>query len=303
MTSHTDGSDRGRRLGWYGAIALGVVLVLAIALLMRNAPSPHTEGPSREPRIVSLAPSVTEMLFALDRQGAIVGVTDHCDYPPAAKDIERVGGLGGPNIETLLSMRPDLVITTGLERSDLAEAIRQSGIRLLDVRIKSFQDLFDAFVRVGEEVGRGPRAREIVAALQKELEAVAAQHAHTPPEERPTVFVELWHDPISTAGRTSFVNEVIERAGGVNVARDVDQPYPHINPEKVIEWDPDVILLCYMTEPGDMDEQMSDRIGWADIRAVKEKRIVCDIPSSLLLRPGPRLVDGVKALSERLYER
>ena len=253
-------------------------------------------------RIVSLAPSVTEILFDLAMGDSLVGATDHCDYPPEAVSIERVGGFGAPNVEKLLALRPDLVIAAGLEREEVAEVLRRSGIRVLDVQIRNFEELFDAIRQIGEAVDRSQQAEGVVARMRAELEAVAAQNGTTPRRQRPKVFVEIGDHPLMTAGGTSFLDDLIVRAGGVNVAHEISQAYPSINPEKVIEWNPDIILVAQMGRPGDAAVQLSRRIGWADISAVKNGRVIDDINPDLLFRPGPRLIDGVKALAVRLHK-
>ena len=233
---------------------------------------------------------------------SLVGATDHCDYPPEAKRIERVGGFGTPNVEKLLALSPDLVIAAGLEREEVAEVLRRSGIRVLDVRIRNFEELFDAIRQIGEAVDRSQQAEGVVARMRAELEAVTAQNGTTPRGQRPKVFVEIGDHPLMTAGGTSFLDDLIARAGGVNVAHEISQAYTSINPEKVIEWNPDIIIVAQMGRPGDAAVQLSRRIGWADISAVKNGRVIDDIHPDLLFRPGPRLIDGVKALAVRLHK-
>ena len=160
-------------------------------------------------RIVSLAPSVTEILFALAMGDSLVGATDHCDYPPEAVSIERVGGFGTPNVEKLLALSPDLVIAAGLEREEVAEVLRRSGIRVLDVRIRNFEELFDAIRQIGEAVDRSQQAEGVVARMRAELEAVTAQNGTTPRRQRPKVFVEIGDHPLMTAGGTSFLDDLI----------------------------------------------------------------------------------------------
>ena len=263
-------------------------------------------GPPREPpghklRIVSLAPSVTEMLFSLGVGDTLVGVTDYCDYPPEAKRIECVGEFGKPNVERLLAVAPDLVLAAGLERHDLVHALGESGIHVHDIKIRNIKEMFLGLQEIGQAVGESERAAEVVAGMQAELAAIAALHRDTPLAQRPRVFVEIWDHPLTTAGGTSFLDDVIRRAGGVNVAHDVADAYVHVSPEKVIEWNPDVILATQMTQTGDRTEGFSRRIGWADISAVKNRRIISDIPADFLFRPGPRLIEGVKALAQRLH--
>lgn len=253
-------------------------------------------------RIVSLSPSATEILFALGAGDCVVGATTYCNYPAAAQRIERVGGFGAPSVEKVLSLKPDLVLAAGFERRDTVKALEGSGIRVVDVQAKSFEELFAAILRTGRAANRARQAEELVAKLRAELAALARQRAAAPSRRAPRVFVEIWDSPLTTVGQGSFVDDVVTHAGGVNVARDLSQPHPRVNPEKVIQWDPEVILVAHMARPRQSTAGYAGRIGWAGISAVKQGRIIDDIPTDLLLRPGPRLIDGVKALAARLHD-
>jgi iron complex transport system substrate-binding protein len=137
--------------------------------------------------------------------------------------------------------------------------------------------------------------------MQAELRAVVEQSRKTPEGSAPRVFIELWDDPLTTAGGSSFLDDVVSRAGGVNVAHGLSQPHPRVSAEQVIEWNPDVIVVAHMARGGNAAAQMAQRIGWSDIAAVRKGRIIRDMPPDLILRPGPRLIDGVKVLAQRLY--
>ena len=129
--------------------------------------------------------------------------------------------------------------------------LRQSDIRVLDVRIRNFEELFDAIRQIGEAVDRFQQAEGVVAQMRAELETIKAQNGTMPHGQRPKVFVEIGDHPLMTAGGDSFLDDLIVRAGGVNAAHEISQAYPSINPEKVIEWDPDIILVTQMGRPGD----------------------------------------------------
>jgi len=284
---------------------LRVILVIvtasaAAALALFHGPRQPLPQPPGKLRIISLAPNVTEILFALDLGDQIVGVTDQCNYPPAAKEIERVSGFGTPNVEKLLALGPDMVIACGLEKPELADVLRQAGIRVVTVEIKRFAELFDAIGQIGEATGRLPKARELVAHMQAELGAVAARVGRIDDARRPRVFIEIEQGPLMTAGAGSFLDELVTRAGGRNVAREISSAYPRIDPEKVIAWDPDVILVAHGDRPGEAAERLAQRIGWSNLTAVRQRRVIDDVDADLLFRPGPRLVDGVKALAARL---
>lgn len=287
---------------WY-VIGAAIAALLAAILLLCGRWAPDNDASRGDLRIVSLSPNMTEMLFALNLQGSIVGVSNSCDYPPEAKNIESVGGFGVPSIEKLLALKPDLVITADFERADDAKILRKSGIEVLELKINSFQEMFGAMREIGRVTKKLRQAEEIITAMQKELEDVTRQYSGIVHEQLPRVFVEVWYDPITTTGATSFIDEVITRAGGINVAGEINQTYPHINPEKVIEWNPDVIIICYMVQKGlNPASQISSRIGWAEISAVKNGRIIDDIPGDSILRPGPRLIEGVKILAQHLHK-
>jgi len=276
--------------------------VAAFALFRgSHQPAPH---PPCKLRIVSLAPSVTEILFALDLGDHIVGVTDQCNYPPAAKEIERVSGFGAPNVEKLLALSPDIVVACGLERPEFSEVLRQTGIQVVNVQetgfIAGFPQLFAAIGQIGEATGRSAEARKLIAGMQAELDAVAARIGRIDDARRPRVFVEIEQSPLMTAGAGSFLDDLIIRAGGRNAAHEINNAYARIDPEKVIAWNPEVILVAHGDHAGEAAERLSRHIGWSGVAAVRDRRIIDDIDADLLFRPGPRLVDGVKALAERL---
>ena len=286
-------------------IAYVILALLGAALfavpIMRSQWVPDQITHDGTLRIVSLSPSVTEMLFALSRGDSVVGVTEFCNYPAEAKKIERIGGFGAPNIERLLALSPHWLIGTGLERHEATEVLRRSGTQILWVKTGSFPEVFQAMREIGRAVERTQQAEQLVSAMQAELDVIEKRHGDTPDNERPRVFVEIWNDPLTTAGGGSFMDELITLAGGVNVAHEIDAGYPTINPENVVEWDPEVILLGYMTQE-QTSQSLADRIGWSEIEAVRSGRIISDIPSDLLLRPGPRLIEGVRLLSQRLHD-
>lgn len=293
-----------RRVAWAcGMLVLAACLAGGAVLRFQNpCQTPPTGPKDRGLRIVSLAPSVTEMLFILEVGPSVVGATDYCDYPPEAKRIERVGGFGKPSVEKLLAMAPDLVVAAGMERSEVLPLLRDSGVQTLDVKIHNIKEMFEALRRIGDAIGKRPRADDAIASMQTELERAVSPQDNARPGPPPRVFVELWDDPLTTAGRTSFLDDVIARAGGVNVAHELTEPHLRINPEQVIAWNPDVIVIAHMKRGAGTAAQIADRIGWSDMTAVKNGNVFCDIPTDLILRPGPRLVEGVKLLAQRLRE-
>ncbi|RKY24055.1 MAG: cobalamin-binding protein, partial [Planctomycetota bacterium] len=178
----------------------------------------------------------------------------------------------------------------------------QAGIKVLQLKIGNIQEMFDALEKIGSATGQSQQAEKVLAMMRTALRAAEKLREDIPANQRRRVFVEISNDPIITAGAGSFVDELITRAGGVNVAGGLSQAYPIINPEMVIEWNPDVIIICYMSQGGQGAGALARRIGWGDITAVRQGRIIRDISNDLLLRPGPRLIEGVEVLARRLYK-
>jgi iron complex transport system substrate-binding protein len=281
-----------------------VLVAAAAAYAFYRGPrfAPPTPG---KMRIVSLAPNVTEILFALGLGDNIIGATDQCNYPPAARSIPRVSGFGTPNIENLIALSPDLVISCGLEKPEVLNMLQQSGIRAVNVQpsgfIASFPELYDAIRKVGDVTGRADEARAVVAKMQSELDAVAARMSKIDEAKRTQVFVEIEASPLMTAGAGSFIDDMITRAGGRNVAHEIHDAYPRIDPEQVIAWNPELILVAHGGAPGEAAKRLTEHIGWSNVAAVRRRRIIDDIDPDLLFRPGPRLPDGVKVLAEKMH--
>lgn len=256
--------------------------------------------PAEKHRIVSLGPFVTEILFAIGADKQLVGVTDCCDYPPAAKKITCIGTFNSPSVEKILSLKPTLVIGSSMATPEFTAAMKAADVRVLETYQNSFMEVFDSIRAIGAATGRNTEADRLAAAMQTELATITSRYSRLPGQSGPRVFIEVCGDPLTTAGAMSFLQDVVTRAGGVNAAKDITQMYPTVNPEKVVEWDPEVIVLCYMTPPGQAEMRIANRIGWSKISAVKSHRVITDIPPDLLLRPGPRLLEAVSMLEQRL---
>jgi iron complex transport system substrate-binding protein len=287
---------------WILLAAAPLTAMAALWLLTEGAAPRPAEG-AQALRIVSLAPSATEMLFTLGLGESVVGVTDRCDFPPAAKRIDCVGEFGAPHVETLLALRPDLVVATNFRDKETPVMLRRAGPAVLELKIGTFGELYAAFAALGRATGTEQRAEKVVTDMRRDLAAIAKRYETIPPSRRPRVYVEIWGDPLITVGRSSFLHELITLAGGVNVAGALEIPYPSISPETIPAWNPDVILLFYEIPGADASPaaQVAGRIGWSEISAVRTGRIFASLPRDILQRPGPRLLEGVRALATLLH--
>lgn len=271
-------------------------IICALGILLHCAFAWAYEGP----RYVSLAPATTEILFSLGLDNEIVGVSSYCNYPATARTKERIGSFSQPNIEKILSLKPDIVFLTGLEQNPAVHELRRLGVRVVISDPATFDELLSSIREIGSLTGKQGDAEALVASMQATLEEVRRALNRVVAEKRVKVFIELWHEPLMTAGKGSIVDEALTLAGGVNIASDTSRPYSIFSPEAVIKRNPDCILFTYM-DGSTPDTRMKRRAGWDSIAAVRAGRLINDIDPDIILRPSPRLAAGIRQLHHKLY--
>jgi iron complex transport system substrate-binding protein len=257
-------------------------------------------APKSKPRYISLAPSTTEILFALGLDDEIVGVSSFCNYPLKAQAKEKVGTFSQPNIEKILSLKPDIIFSAGLEQVPVITKLKQLNLKVCVSDPSSLKELFDSIREIGRLVDRENQALALTKRMKMDIEEINSKVKPIPEEKKPKVFVEIWHSPLMTAGRGSFIDELIKLAGGINIAYDTQRPYSYFSPEQVIKRNPDCIILGYMDKKNPL-EAIRGRFSWNNISAVKHQRVYNDINPDLFLRAGPRLAEGLKEIHKRLY--
>ena len=248
-------------------------------------------------RIVSLAPAATEILFALGLDEEIVGVSLNCDYPLQARSKEKVGTFSRPDAERILRLKPDVVFGTGLEQAPAVNALRRLKVRVVVSDPADLNGLYDSIREIGRLTGREREATALVKQMKRRVDHVAARTRDVLPARRPKVFVEVWHTPLMTAGKGSFVDELVRLAGGVNIASGAPRPYSLFTAEEVLRGRPDCVILTYQGG----DDRVLNRLGWGQVPAVLNRRVYGDIDPDLILRPGPRVVDGLEQIQKRLF--
>jgi iron complex transport system substrate-binding protein len=253
-------------------------------------------------RIVSLAPSNTEILYAVGARDSLVGVTEYCDYPSAALEVDKIGGFSAKTIsvETIVSLEPDLVLAYGDRQQTVIEALEQVNILVYSLAPSSFEDVFINIQAVGKMTGRESEAAQVVTGMQERIAAVNEKVAVIPADERLAVFWEVFDEPLMTAGPATFTGQMIELAGGTNIFDDVAEDYPQISAEEVIARNPAAILGSDTHGDKLTPEQVAARPGWDQIDAVKDGRIHL-IDGSIVSRAGPRLAEAVEAIARVLY--
>ncbi|MDD5568755.1 MAG: cobalamin-binding protein [Candidatus Omnitrophica bacterium] len=253
-----------------------------------------------KPRYISLAPSTTEILFALGLSDNIVGVSSYCNYPAETKNREKIGDFSHPNIEKIIFLKPDYIFCTGLEQAPVIEELRRLKFNVYVADPSGIEGLLKTIQNIGAITHKEEEAQALIGMMKADIEIIRRRASSVPPERKVKVFVEIWHDPLMTAGSGSFVDEMITLAGGINVAHDVPRPYCYFSAEKVISLNPDVIIMTYMDKQPPL-KLVESRFGWGEIEAVKNKQVFNDIDPDELLRPGPRITEGLKRIQDKLY--
>lgn len=285
----------GRSAAWR-ALACAPFVAPFVALLVallpacdRRAARPSGSVPQR---IVSLAPSCTETLIALGAAARLVGISDYCPELPAGGTAVRVGGLENLNVEALVGLAPDLVLTVQASDDRGLAALARLGVAVRGSNPQSIAAMVAEVEALAELVGAAERGRELAASLRARLEVVAKEVAARP--ARPRVYVEV-DEGCWTIGRASFVHEALVWAGGDNLFADVAQSYFQASQEELIGRAPDVVVLLHP-----IGRPLAERPEIAALAAFRAGRVVADLDRDALLRSSPRLVDGIEALARRL---
>lgn len=257
------------------AILPAALLALCLTSCAENKTQDH-------PRIVSLSPAMTEILFSIGAGDKLVGVTTFCDFPEAARKITKVGDFSHPSIERIIGLKPDLVVVNLPEQSRVKRELDKLKIRTFVSSPASLSGLYAELSALGAELDLQNAADSLVAYMETSLKAGVC----SAPKR---IYVEISPRPLVTIGSATFLNDLIEMAGGVNIFDDLEKEYPVVGQEAVITRDPEIIIVLH-------PEDITGRTGWQDIRAIKDGRVHADLDPDHLMRPGPRLVRGFERL-------
>ncbi len=246
-------------------------------------------------RIISLAPSVTEVLYLLKADDCLIGVTTDCDWPADVQRKPKIGSLLNPNYETILAARPDLIIasTAGNDRAAVYK-LADLGLPVYVTAPRSVEGIFDATSAIGRITDHEADGDRLVAQMKTRLQEVKRRLAGLPPTR---AFFVTWFDPLLTPGRRTFENDVLALAGVVSISSGTDEYYPRYSLEQVVAQDPDVILTVFHS--GKPLPDLSRIAGWRALRAVKQGRVY--VLDEALQHPSPRFVDGVEELAGKLH--
>lgn len=300
---------------------LAVVLVVLTILASACAPDAPTAAPTPAPisitdglgrtitldqpaqRIASLAPSNTEILFALGAGERVVARDTFSDYPEAAKQIPDIGGgFGTIDTEVLVAQQPDLVLAAEANPVENVQQLEGLGLKVFYLNNpKELEGLYTNLQLVAQMIGQEEQAETLIADLQSRVAAVDAQIAKT--DSKPLVFYELDATDLNapwTSGPGTFIDLLIARAGGTNMGGVLKEQWAQISVEEIIIQNPQIIVLGDYTLGGIKPEDVYSRPGWASVEAVKNQ-MVYPFDDNLVSRPGPRLVDGLEGLAKLIH--
>jgi len=283
---------------------LCVALVAAVAMAgavravaLTDEAGREVRVPDRSQRIVSLAPSITEILFALGAGGRVVGVTQYSNYPAEAARLPKVGSYINLSLEKILALRPDLVI--GIRDGNpkaIIDRLAELGVPCYIVDPQSLDGVVTTVRNIGRAVGREQAADQIAAQMASRIREVERRVAGL---ATPRVFYQIGVEPIVSAGQGTFPNILIETAGGKNIAADM-AAYPQLNVEQVLVARPEIIIVTSMTREYDFERVRAFWGRWPGLPAVAAARIYV-VDSDLMDRPSPRIVEGLETLARLIH--
>lgn len=254
--------------------------------------------PGNPRRVISLAPSITEMVFAVDRGDRLAGVTEFSDYPYDARQIQSVGSYVSLDLEKIVSLNPDLCIA--IKDGNPLSVIKRLGeldIPVYAVDPRDMDSVIGALRDIGILLGAEKQAGRVIADMKERMDKVRGKISGT--SQRPGVFFQIGADPVVSAGSDTFIHELITMAGGRNLASG-HKGYPRFSTEEVLALDPEIIIVTSMNRQGAFDRVVEKWKRWNDLAAAENDRIYL-VESDLVDRPSPRLIKGLEELARLIH--
>lgn len=243
-------------------------------------------------RAISLAPNLTENIFAVGAGDKLVGVTTFCDYPTEAKDIQKIGDTLNPNMESIIALKPQIVfVSTASQMEAFTKTLEQNGIAVFVTNPNNLEGILRNLRQLGDIFGTGDRAEKLVQDIRFRLDAIRAKLNEAAPVQ---VFVQISKEPLFTAGKESFVTEIIEHAGAASVTRDLPTAYPRLSKETALALNPEAIVISSGAGNEDPNEVFRDSA------AVKNGKVI-KVKADLITRPSPRIIEGLEQMAKDLH--
>jgi len=245
-------------------------------------------------RIVSLAPAVTEILFALGLDQQIVGVSDFCDYPEQANNKKKMGGYDSPNAEAIASEKPDIVFISAGVQEELIQQLEKFGITVVALEADTLEQVMKNIEMAGLLTGKEKEAEQITAEMKTKIAEISAKVEGLP---KPKVFFEVWDDPLMSAGSQSFIHNMLEAAGGSNIAAVKSERYYTYSVEQLLKENPEVYII---NNHSHTPEDIKNRTGYQALNAVQNDRVYA-IEDDLISRAGPRVILGLEQIARAIH--
>lgn len=272
------------------------LFAVSLIILTAHASFAHAAATPYPQRIVSLAPSVTESLFALGFGNRIVGVTTYCDYPAEAQKLPKIGGFINPSLEVIAAQRPDLVIGVNDSNHPVkAREMERLGLKVVLVSVNSVDDILNSIKSIAYMIGSPETGDKLVAKIRQQFDGVQKRVAPAP---RRRTLLAVGLRPLVAVGGRNFLNELITLAGGENISGNAAQPWLNLPDEYVVAKAPQVII-----EAGMGSDRGRVARNWSDLKsipAVQEHRVYV-YPSDKILRPGPRIGEGLEEVARLVH--
>jgi len=254
--------------------------------------------PENPQRIISLAPNITEIIFALNSENRLKGVTLHCDFPVEAKLLPKIGSYVGLDLEKIVSLKPDLCIAIkDGNPKNVIDRLESFGIPVYAVDPRNLDSVMETILSIGSLLGAEEKADILVNNMRFRIRHVVELVAAT--SHKPRVFFQIGTAPVVSVGTRTYIHELIMLAGGINVTAG-EIPYPRFSREQLITLAPDVVIITSMTRSDAFEQVLAEWNKWPQIQAVRNKRIYM-ADSDLFDRPSPRLIDGLEALVKLIH--
>lgn len=260
----------------------------------KDAQNPNVKAKQSIPqRIVSLSPASTEILFAVGAENQIVAVSDFSDYPSQAQNLPKVGGFDGKtlSLEKILSFNPDFVYLTNVMHNHLIPHFESLNIDYYLSDANSFEQVKNEILQIAKITGHTSTGENLVKEIDSAINKINSQNQLL---QKPTVYWEVWNSPFMSAGNSSFINDLIKTAGGINIFQEIAQAYPTVSEETIVAKNPQIIIIPQNS--GITVDSVKNRKGWSQIDAVKNDKIFI-VDDNLLTRSGARIGESAEYLA------
>ncbi len=249
-------------------------------------------------RIVSLSPANTEILYAVGAGSQVVGVTSYCDYPAETANVEKIGTFDGPNMELIQKVKPDVVLAGGYIQEDLIASLQQLNIPVVSTEAADFGSIYSSIELIGKVSGHSDKAAEVIQGMKDRISAVEGKLKDQAPK---SVFYVVWTEPLTTAGKGTYINDVIKAAGGINTAEKVEG-WAKYSAEELVKDNPEYLLSSkHATNEGVTTDFYKQSPVFKQLDSVKNDKIYLMSDDNTIARPGPRIVEAIEEMAKALH--